>query len=210
MKYFLYFLTIGFLIFLGINFSIVDYEKEIKSFTEIEKTQVGLVLGANVSSKNLSDIFKDRADAALTLYNEGKIDKILISGDHGTKEYDEVNAAKEYFLEKNVPAEDLFLDHAGFDTYDSLYRAKEVFGITDLIIISQNFHLGRALYIASSLGMGAQGFSADLHQYVTEDKNNLRESLARVKAFFDVNFHSLPKFLGPAIQIDGDGRQSWD
>lgn len=209
-RYFFYFLTIIFLVFLGINFLIVDYTKEIKDLTEIKKGQVGLVLGASVYGKNLSDIFKDRADAALILYREGKIDKILISGDHGAKNYDEVNAAKEYLLEKNVAEEDLFLDHAGFDTYDSLYRAKEVFGITELTVISQNFHLGRALYIASGLGIKAQGFSADLHQYVDQDKNNLREFFARIKAFFDINFHSLPKFLGPAIEIDGDGRQSWD
>lgn len=209
-KYFTYFLTLAFLIFLGINILILDYSKEIYNLTEIQKTEVGLVLGAKVHDKNLSHIFKDRLDAALELYNNQKINKILVSGDHGTKNYDEINAAKEYLLSRGVKGEDVFLDHAGFDTYDSMYRAKEVFGINDVIIISQNFHLARALYIAFNLGISARGFSADLHKYISEEKNNLREFFARAKAFYDVRFNSLPKFLGPKIDIYGDGKQSWD
>ena len=210
MKYIVYFLTIFFLIFLGINILILDFSKDIKDLDEINNTEVGLVLGASVCGNNLSDIYRDRLDAALILYNSGRINKILVSGDHGTLNYDEVNTAKEYLLENGVLEEDIFLDHAGFDTYDSVYRAKEIFGIQKLIIVSQNFHLGRALYIASNLGVEAQGFSADLHKYIDEVKNNFREFFARLKAFFDVNFNSLPKFLGPSININGDGRQSWD
>ena len=210
MKYIVYFLTICFLIFLGINILILDYSKNVKDLGEIDNAEVGLVLGASVYGKHLSDIYKDRLDATLILYNNQKIEKILVSGDHGTLNYDEVNTAKEYLLENGALQEDIFLDHAGFDTYDSMYRAKEIFGITDIVIISQNFHLGRALYIASNLDLKAQGFSADLHKYSDEDKNNLRESFARIKAFLDINFNSLPKFLGPEINIYGDGRQSWD
>lgn len=209
-KYITYFLTLFFLIFLGINILMLDYSREIYNLAEIQKTEVGLVLGAKVHGKNLSHIFKDRLDAALELYNNKKINKILVSGDHGTKNYDEVNAAKEYLLSKGVKGEDIFLDHAGFDTYDSIYRAKEVFGINDVIIISQNFHLARALYIAFNLGINAQGFGADLHKYISEERNNLREFFARIKAFYDVRFNSLPKFLGPKIDIYGDGKQSWD
>lgn len=188
----------------------LDYSREIYNLAEIQKTEVGLVLGAKVHGKNLSHIFKDRLDAALELYNNKKINKILVSGDHGTKNYDEVNAAKEYLLSKGVKGEDIFLDHAGFDTYDSIYRAKEVFGINDVIIISQNFHLARALYIAFNLDINTQGFSADLHKYVSEERNNLREFFARIKAFYDVRFNSLPKFLGSKIDIYGDSKQSWD
>jgi len=210
MKYIVYFLTIFFLIFLGINILILDYSKDVKDLGEIDNAEAGLVLGASVYGKHLSDIYRDRLDAALILYNNQKIEKILVSGDHGTLNYDEVNTAKEYLLENGALQEDIFLDHAGFDTYDSVYRAKEIFEITDIVIISQNFHLGRALYIASNLDLKAQGFSADLHKYSDEDKNNLRESFARIKAFLDINFNSLPKFLGPEININGDGRQSWD
>ncbi len=209
-KYITYSLTLLFLIFLGINILILDHSKEIYNLTEIQKTEVGLVLGAKVHGENLSPIFKDRLDAALELYNNKKINKILVSGDHGTKNYDEVNAAKKYLLSKGVKGEDIFLDHAGFDTYDSIYRAKEVFGINDVIIISQNFHLARALYIAFNLDINAQGFSADLHKYISEERNNLREFFARIKAFYDVQFNSLPEFLGSKIDIYGDGKQSWD
>ena len=209
-KYILYFLTIGLLIFLGINLLVVSYSKLIYNSDDIQNAQVGLVLGAKVRADNLSPIFRDRLDSALELYKKGKIDKILVSGDHGTKIYDEVNAAKEYLLSKKVEESDIFLDHAGFDTYDSLYRAKEVFGLDDLIIISQSFHLKRALYIAYSLDLEAQGFSADLHLYAYSLKNYVRESFASLKAFYEVNTKSLPKFLGPKIDIYGDGRQSWD
>lgn len=209
-KHITYFLILLFLIFYGINMLITDYLKMARNFDEIQNAKAGLVLGAKVNEDFLSHIFKDRLDAAILLYDNGKIEKILVSGDHGTKDYDEVNTAKKYLLSKNIKQEDIFLDHAGFDTYDSLYRAKKIFGITDVIIISQNFHLGRALYIAQNLGLNAQGFSADLHNYGSFIKNNIRESLARAKAFYDVNFNSLPKFLGPKIDINGDARQSWD
>lgn len=209
-KYIIYFFTLGFLIFLGINLLVLNYSKLIYDVNDIQSAQVGLVLGAKVRGDSLSPIFKDRLDAALELYNDKKINKILVSGDHGTKVYDEVNAAKEYLLSEKVKGEDVFLDHAGFDTYDSIYRAKEVFGVEDLVIISQNFHLARALYIASSLNLGAQGFSADLHIYRDSLRNDIRESFARFKAFYDISIKSLPKFLGPKINIYGDGRQSWD
>ncbi|MDD4662205.1 MAG: ElyC/SanA/YdcF family protein, partial [Candidatus Pacebacteria bacterium] len=158
-KYFVYFSSLIFLILISINVMIVSFEKEIKDIDNLKEVHTGLVLGASVKGNKVSDIFKDRLDAALILYNEGKIEKFLISGDHGTKEYDEVNTAKEYLLSKNVLEEDIFLDHAGFDTYDSVYRAKEIFGVSEVIIVSQNFHLGRALYIAHNLGIDAQGFS---------------------------------------------------
>lgn len=209
-KYILYFLTIGLLIFLGINLLVVSYSKLIYNSEDIQNAQVGLVLGAKVRADNLSPIFRDRLDSAFELYKKGKINKILVSGDHGTKTYDEVNVAKEYLLSKKVEETDIFLDHAGFDTYDSLYRAKEVFGLDDLIIISQSFHLKRALYIAYSLDLEAQGFGADLHLYAYSLKNYARESFASLKAFYEVNTKSLPKFLGPKIDIYGDGRQSWD
>jgi vancomycin permeability regulator SanA len=209
-KYIVYFTLLIVLIIFGINILILGYLEEIKSFDELESFQVALVLGAKVYSDHISDVFKDRIDSAIELYKEGKIDKILVSGDHGTREYDEVNTAKEYLLKNNVKEEDIFLDHAGFDTYDSIYRAKEVFGINNVIIVSQNFHLKRALYIADKLDIEAQGFSADLHRYIGQEKNELREILARVKAFIDVNFNAMPKFLGPEININGDGRQTWD
>jgi SanA protein len=173
--------------------------------------QVALVLGARVwNNGNLSDIFRDRVETAIGLYNTGKVEKILVSGDHGQKDYDEVGAAKDYLLEHGVKSEDVFLDHAGFDTYDSLYRTKEVFQVESLIIVTQAFHLPRALYIANKLGMDACGVSADLHSYTGEEARNIRETLAKVKAYLDVTFNSLPRYLGDKIPLSGSGVDTWD
>jgi SanA protein len=155
-------------------------------------------------------MYQDRADVAVEVYKAGKAEKILISGDHGRNEYDEVNAARKYLLAKGVPAEDIFLDHAGFDTYDSLYRARDIFQIKTLIISTQNFHLPRAVYIARKMGIGAWGVSADKHLYGNEQYYEMREALARAKAWLDVLFQAEPKFLGEAIPITGDSRASWD
>lgn len=210
LKYLVYFCSIFILFALGINFLIMDYN-DICGLNEIESSQVALVLGARVYSDNrLSPIFKDRLDSGLELYNNKKANKILVSGDHGTKKYDEVNSAKKYLLKNKVKEEDIFLDHAGFDTYDSLIRAKKVFSINEVIIVSQNFHLNRALYIADKSGLKAIGYSADKHIYMNQFKNTSREFLARIKAFLDIQLNSRPKFLGIKIDIYGDGRLSWD
>jgi len=173
--------------------------------------QAVLVLGARVwNNGDLSDIFKDRVKTAIGLYKQGKVKKILVSGDHGQSEYDEVSAAKDFILQQGVPGYDVFLDHAGFDTYDSVYRAKAVFQAESLIIVTQNFHLPRALYIAKDLGIEACGVSADLQEYVDIARLEFRERLARVKAFLDLSLGVEPKYLGEAIPLTGDGRESWD
>ncbi|MCK9293409.1 YdcF family protein [archaeon] len=173
--------------------------------------QAALVLGAKVwNNGSLSDIFKDRVKTAIELYNKGKVDKILVSGDHGQVEYDEVNTAKEYLLENNIKPEDIFLDHAGFDTYDSLYRAKEIFQADSLIVVTQDFHLPRALYIADKLEIDSCGVSADLQRYYGEDTRNRREVLAKVKAWLNITFNSKPKYLGDVIPLSGSGLDTWD
>lgn len=196
-----------------INFR-VNSIRNIYSFSEIGKApdaEVALVLGAKVyNDGRLSDMLRDRADTAIDLYNAGKVNKILASGDHGTPEYDEANAVKDYLLEKGVKAEDIFLDHAGFDTYDSLYRAKEIFQASSVAIVSQNFHLPRAVYISRGLGLETYGVSADRHLYGNTKNYMLREIFADVKAFWDVNLSVKPKFLGPAIPLSGDSKKSWD
>lgn len=180
-------------------------------FAKVPEAQAALVLGARVwSNGQMSAIFEDRAKTALRLYEEGKVEKILVSGDHGRKEYDEVNAAKKYFLDAGVLGADIFLDHAGFDTYDSLYRARAVFKADSLIICTQDFHLPRAVYIGKKLGLNVYGISADLQLYVGEARRNLREAIARSKAMLNIIFHSRPKFLGPAVPLSGDSSLSWD
>lgn len=178
---------------------------------DVPKKQVALVLGARVyANGKLADTLLDREKTAIALYEHKKVEKILVSGDHGRKDYDEVNAMKDYLLAHGIPARDIFLDHAGFDTYDSVYRAKTIFGVTSMIIVTQEFHLPRALYIATSLDLDAVGAVADLHEYVAAAYNDRREVFARVKAFLDVTLHASPKFLGPAIPITGDSALSWD
>lgn len=173
--------------------------------------QAALVLGAKVwNNGNMSDIFKDRVKTAINLYNDGKVEKILISGDHGQVDYDEVNAAKEYLLENNIKPEDIFLDHAGFDTYDSLYRARDIFKANSLVVVTQYFHLPRALYIAKKLGIDSCGVSADLQKYYGEKTRNRREVLAKVKAWLNVVFNSNPKYLGDEIPLSGSGMNTWD
>ncbi len=184
-----------------------------KNICDIEDThkQAALVLGARVySNGTLSGIFQDRIDTAIDLYRNNKVDKILVSGDHGQDNYDEVNVAKNYLLSKNIKKEDIFLDHAGFDTYDSIYRAKEIFQAESLIVVTQNFHLKRALYIANSLDVDVCGYSSDLHRYYGENKRQAREVLAKVKAWFNVVLNSKPKYLGDKIPLSESSLNSWD
>jgi len=128
--------------------------------------------------------------------------------------YDEVNGMRKYIIAENanVEIEDIFMDHAGFDTYDSMYRAKEIFGVESAIIVTQEFHINRAVYIANKLGIDAVGLSVSEEKYPKRVrlKWQIREYLSRVKAFGDVTIHSKPKYLGEKIPITGDGRLSWD
>ena len=170
-----------------------------------------IILGASVYENGQpSPVLADRLDYGYRLYELGKVKKILVSGDHGTEYYDEVNTMKNYLLKKGVPTADIFMDHAGFNTYDSMYRAKHIFGIKTLLISTQNFHINRSIYIARKLGMDAYGFpSPDKVAYKME-YTNFRESLAKVKAVFEVKTHHKPKFLGKLIPIDGDGSKTND
>ncbi|MCK5491235.1 MAG: YdcF family protein [Candidatus Pacebacteria bacterium] len=182
-----------------------------QEMANVPQIKVALVLGAKVNQNGtLSPIYQDRVQTAFELYESKKVEKIIVSGDHGRENYDEVNSAKDYLLERGMESEDIFLDYAGFDTYDSLYRAKEIFQVSSLVVVTQNFHLSRAVYIGKSLGLETYGMSADKHQYIDNGYSELREKFSKIKAFFDVNLNSKPKFLGENISIEGDGRESWD
>ncbi len=165
-----------------------------------------LVLGARVYDNGRpSPTLADRLDAAIELYRSGKAPKIIASGDHGTTEYDEVAGMLQYLLEHGIPREDIFLDHAGFNTYDSVYRAKAVFCVQSVLISTQDFHIGRAVYMARRLGLDAWGVpSPDRVTYRTY--NRLREGLARVKAVLETDLlHRKPRYLGEPIPVWGDG-----
>lgn len=173
--------------------------------------QAVIVPGASVLRSGApSDVLADRLLTALELYENGRAEKFLLSGDDGQDGYDEVSAMRDFLLDRGVPGEDIFLDHAGFDTYDTLYRAQAIFGVTSAIIVTQEFHLPRALFIADALGIKNVGVIADRQPYVKAFIFSLREWPARFKALFDVVVHTKPTYLGGRIDITGDGQQTWD
>ena len=165
-----------------------------------------LVLGARVwGNGQPSGILKDRINTGVDLYEVGASDRLLMSGDHGQDDYDEVNAMKDYAIERGVDPDVIFMDHAGFSTYESLYRARDVFQIKTVVIVSQQYHLYRALYIARALGLDAYGVSCDTREYNSYLLFDLRETLARCKDFLYSIFQPLPTYLGDVIPITGNG-----
>ena len=171
------------------------------------RADVALILGASVSRGAPSPVLADRADTAIVLYKNGAVKKILVTGDNGTLSHDEVTPVKNYLLDHGVRAEDIFLDHAGFDTYSSMYRARDIFGVHSLIITTQDFHMPRALWIARALGLTAYGVETGRSEGSVYD--SLREIPASLKALADVFFHRVPQYLGEEIPIEGDGQSTW-
>lgn len=169
-----------------------------------------IVLGCGVRNGEPTRMLKDRLDTAIYLYNEGKCNTILMSGDHGTDGYDEVNTMFEYALEKGVPKEDIFLDHAGFSTYETMYRASEVFGIKKAIIITQEYHLYRSTYNAKRMGIEVVGVKVESDEFIEQPYYSVREYMARVKDFvFDI-FKPEPTYLGETVDIHGDSSVTFD
>ena len=165
-----------------------------------------LVLGCQVWSNGTpSRMLGDRIDRGLELYKAGAAPKILMSGDHGTVSYDEVNAMKRIAIEAGVPSEDVFMDHAGFSTYESVFRAKAVFQARRVLIVSQEYHLYRALYCARALGLDACAVAAEDIRYRGQFYRDLREIAARDKDFLKCIFKPDPTFLGDVIPISGSG-----
>ena len=165
-----------------------------------------LVLGCGVRDNGTpSDMLRDRLDRSLELYGLGAAPKLLMSGDHGREGYDEVNTMKDYAVAAGVSSADVFMDHAGFSTYESLYRARDVFQAERVLIVTQEYHLYRALYIAEQLGLEAWGVGADYHTYAGQSLRDARELLARVKDAVMVLFEPEPTYLGEAIPVWGDG-----
>ena len=165
-----------------------------------------LVLGCGVRDDGTpSAMLSDRLSVGISLYESGASPKMLMSGDHGRVTYDEVNTMKQYAIDRGVPSEDVFMDHAGFSTYESIYRAKEIFEADKIIIVTQEYHLYRALFIAEKFGLEAYGVSADLQGYSGQQARDAREVLARNKDFMTSIFKPKPTFLGDAIPVDGNG-----
>ena len=184
-----------------------DYILTADEAAELEDVDCILVLGAGVNGETLSHMLEDRVKTGITLYENGTSPKILMSGDHGREDYDEVNAMKNFATDSGVPSEDIFMDHAGFSTYESMYRARDVFCAKKIVIISQKYHLYRAIYIARYLGLDAYGVDSQLRPYAADTNiyNTLREFLARNKDFLYVRFNPQPTYLGEQIPVSGNG-----
>ncbi|MDR2656174.1 MAG: YdcF family protein [Oscillospiraceae bacterium] len=160
-----------------------------------------IILGCRVGS----DMLRDRLDRGIELYKSGVSGRILMSGDHGREAYDEVNAMKQYAIDQGVSSEDVFMDHAGFSTYESMYRARDIFDVKSAVIVTQNYHLYRAVYNAEKLGLEVRGVGSDMRVYGGQWMRDLREVFARVKDFGMGIIKPKPTYLGEVIPIYGDG-----
>lgn len=208
------FVVLGIVLLIGITavslsvYMVKATEKNIftaDTFKNDEKADCILILGAGVKDGRPKPMLRDRLLTGIELYKSGAAKKIIMSGDHGRADYDEVNVMRAFALEQGVRAEDIFLDHAGFSTYDSVYRAKNIFGAENIIIVSQKYHLYRALYISEKLDVKAAGVSANLNTYGGQLKRDIREIIARDKDFFKCIVKPEAEIMGDKIPLDGDG-----
>lgn len=209
-------ILIIFALSLTINLYIINFSKKyiFSDISEVPGKYAVIVPGASViNNRSVSHVLRDRIEAGMDLLDNGTVIKFMISGDHGKVDYDEVNTARKYILQMHTVDEDkIFMDHAGFSTYETMYRARDVFCVTDCCIVTQKFHIYRAVYIARKLGLDAVGYvSPSINDFRkrTIIAWNIREYFARVKAFFDVLFNVKPTYLGDQIPITGDGHATW-
>lgn len=209
LKYIIIFIIIIAIIILGINlYIILSTKKQIikkEDYTKLSDIDCIIILGAGIVEDKPSHMLEDRLLEGIKLYQNNISDKIIMSGDHGRKEYDEVNVMKNYAIQRGVPSENIFMDHAGFSTYESIYRARDIFKARKVVIVTQKYHLYRALYIANQLGIEAYGVGADPRQYVGKTYREMREILARNKDFIKCIFKPEPTYLGETIPVNGNG-----
>ena len=206
---------LGLALLLGINSwvksSVTDYILTEEQAAQLTDMDCILVLGCKVGTDGtLSHMLEDRLRQGVALYELGAAPKLLMSGDHGTPEYDEVDAMKRYAVDAGIASQDVFMDHAGFSTYESVYRAKEVFEVQRVIIVTQEYHLYRALMVAREMGLEAYGVAVNYRTYVGQTSRDIREILARVKDFGMTIFWPEPTYLGEVIPISGNGELTHD
>ena len=169
-----------------------------------------LVLGCGVWGDTPSHMLEDRLLEGISLCQSGASKKLLMSGDHGRKGYDEVNVMKKFAVDRGIPSEDVFMDHAGFSTYESMYRAKEIFKAEKILIVTQDYHLYRAIYDARALGLEAYGVASNPRSYGGQLYRDIREILARNKDFIYSIIKPEPTYLGEAIPVQGNGNLTND
>lgn len=209
LMYGIIFIAIILIIILIINLYVrISTNKKIikeNEYSKLSDVDCIIILGAGIWGDKPSPMLEDRLQEGIKLYQNNVSDKIIMSGDHGREEYDEVNIMKKYAIENGVPSENIFMDHAGFSTYESIYRAKDIFKAKKVVIVTQKYHLFRALYIANQLGLEAYGVGADPRQYVGATYRELREIIARNKDFIKCILKPEPTYLGDTIPVSGNG-----
>lgn len=172
---------------------------------ELSDADCIFVLGAGIRDNKPTPMLNDRLEEAISLYQNKKAPKIIMSGDHSREDYNEVGVMKDFAINKGVPSSDIFMDHAGFSTYESLYRAKNIFQAKKVIIVTQDYHLYRALYIANALGLKAVGYPSNPRSYSGQTKRDIREIVARCKDIITCLVKLEPTYSGDTIPLSGDG-----
>lgn len=206
-KYIIYLLIIlggGIAFIWGLSTYVIEIssDKIYSNISKLPQSNTIIVLGASVHSDGkLSPILRDRVDTALDIFRSGRAKQFLLSGDNRRNDYDEVSAMKNYLMERDVPENLIFTDPAGLDTYDSMYRSNNIYKIPNAIVVTQKFHLPRALFIAESLGLNYIGFPATERYYETENNLIRREKLANIKAIWELIIKQEPKTMGKEIPV---------
>ncbi len=205
LKIALYLVIVGLVAIVSVNYYVKSSTKKniYYSIKKFPKNDVGIIFGAGINGDQPSKYLKDRLDAGIALYKANRINKILLSGDNGRDEYDELTVMKNYCYKHGVDTTKIFIDYAGFDTYSTMYRAKHIFNIKKATLISQEYHLNRAIYIGQKLGIKSVGYSANNGGYLGYKYVTFREYGSIFKSFFDVLRNREPRFLGNPIDING-------
>lgn len=189
------------IVIFSIQDKIVPQEEAIK----LDNIDCILILGASIKGNYPSPMLEDRLKQGVHLYNQKASPKILVSGDHINDNYDEVNVMKDYLVGHKIPSQDIFMDHVGISTYDSIYRAKSIFQAKKIIIVTQKYHLYRALFIAKQLEIDSYGVASNLREYTNQSPREVREIIARVKDFFKSLMKIPSQYKGEIISIKGNG-----
>ncbi len=209
------FILAGIISILSINAyvknSVDDNILSVSGASELKDIDCIIVLGCGINANGTpSDMLRDRLNFAIEIYKNGGAPKLLMSGDHGRVGYNEVGVMKQYAIDQGVPSEDIFMDHAGFSTYETMYRAKEIFKASKVIVVTQEYHLYRGMYNAEKLGMETYGVASDVYWYQNKFYRETREAVARCKDFIWCIFKPEPTYLGEAIPVSGNGNVTND
>lgn len=204
LKNLIYLSILGVIVIVSVNLYVKSSTDDLiySTTTPLPKNEVGIIFGAGINGDQPSKYLKDRLDAGILLYQTHKIEKILLSGDNGRDEYDELTVMKNYCYKHGVDTTKIYVDYAGFDTYSTMYRAKHIFKVKSATLVSQKYHLNRAIYIGVKLGIKSVGFSANKGEYLGYKYVTFREYGSIFKAFFDLMRNREPRFLGNPIDIN--------